>query len=144
MKDFLADSHLLALWGALLSTLLAAVKLWELWSSRLRVEVSHNFTGSESIGNEVIIRNLGSRPFLITYWELLWRQRSFIRWKQSHSIGADEYNEDIKVGPHSSIKLTFREENHFDWGASALRGRTIFIRLYIAGKSKPILRKVYG
>jgi hypothetical protein len=144
MKELLDGTSLLAMWGAFLSTLLAAVKLWELWRSRLRLDIGYNFTGSEEIGNEIIIRNLSGTPFLITYWELLWRQRTFLHWKQSHLIGPEEDNEDIKVGAHSSIKLTFREQNHFDWGVSALRGRTIFVRLHIAGKSRPVLRKVYG
>ena len=110
-----------------MSTLLAAIKLWEVWKSRLRLDIGYNFTGSAQIGNEIIIRNLGSTPFLITYWELLYCD-----------------NADIRVGPHSSIKLTFREQNHFDWGTSALRGRAIFVRLHIAGRLRPLLRKVYG
>ena len=144
MKELLDGTILLAAWGAFLSTLLAAVKLWEFWRSRLRLDIGYNFTSSDQIGNEIIIRNLSSTPFLITYWELLWRERTFLRWKESPLISPDEDNEDIRVGPHSSIKLTFREQDHFNSGTSALRGRSIFIRLYIAGRFRPLLRKVYG
>jgi hypothetical protein len=62
---------LIAWWGAGLSTLLAAVKLFELWRDRFRVDVSYNFTGND-IGNDIIIRNLSSRPMILAHWDLLY------------------------------------------------------------------------
>jgi hypothetical protein len=59
-------------------------------------------------------------------------------------MSPDEYNEDLPVAAHSSVKLTFREQDHFDWGSSTMKGRAIFIRLHLGGKSRPLLRKVYG
>lgn len=117
---------------------------WELWRARVRIEVGYNFTGDENIGNNVIVRNLGGTPLIITYWELIWRQRTLFGWKQSDTIGPEEDNDDIKVGAHSSIKLPFCEINHFDWDVSALGRRKIFLRLHLAGRSRPIWRKVYG
>jgi len=133
----------LAVWGAVLSTLLALVKFWEIWTSRSRIEISHNFTGSQDIGNQVIIRNLGGTPLLITYWELLWRHRRWLRWKQSRAISADEYFEDLPLGGYTSITLSFRDQDYFDWGMSAIGNDGIYLRLHIAGKKRPILRNVY-
>jgi len=144
MKELMEGMYPLAVWGVVLSTILAGVKFWEIWKNRTRIEVSYNFTGSSDIGNEVIIRNLTGTPILITYWELLWRHKSWFRWKQSKEINPDEFFEDLKLGGNSSIKLTFREQDYFDWGSSALGNDRIFLRLRIAGKAKPILRKVYG
>ena len=144
IEALLQGASPLAVWGAVLSTLLAAVKVWELWKTRVRIEVGYNFSGNESIGNEVIVRNLSGTPLIITYWELIWRQRTQFAWKQSNTIGPEEDNDDIKVGAHSSVKLSFRDANHFDWGVSALGHRKIFLRLHLAGRSRPILRKVYG
>jgi|SRR6266404_208720 hypothetical protein len=133
----------LALWGAVLSSLLAVVKFWEIWRNRRRVEISHSFSSPE-IGNEVIIRNLGSTPLIITYWQLIWRHRYWFRWKQSAVMSADEDFTDLKLEGHSSTTIPFREENYFDWGVSALGEDRIYLRLHIAGEAKPILRKVYG
>lgn len=144
MKELIEGIDLLAVWGAVLSTFLAVAKLREIWINRTQVEVSHNFAGSSDIGNQVIIRNLTGTPLLITYWELLWRHRSGFGWKQSKSIGPGEYFEDLKLGGHASIKLVFRDQDYFDWGVSALGNDRIYIRLHIAGKAKPVLRKVYG
>jgi hypothetical protein len=44
------DSNLIAFWRAGLSTLLAIVKLWELWSARRRIEVSYSFIGISEEG----------------------------------------------------------------------------------------------
>jgi len=39
------SKEIIALWGAGLSTLLAFIKVWEVWSSRRRIEVSYSFIG---------------------------------------------------------------------------------------------------
>ena len=57
------SKEVLALWGAGLSTALALVKMWELWSSRSRVEVSYAFSGGPD-GNDIIIRNLSDKPMI--------------------------------------------------------------------------------
>lgn len=134
---------LIAWWGAGLSTLLAIVKLFELWRDRFRVEVSYNFTGSESIGNEVFIRNLSSRPLILTHWELLycsghWPRRSF-----EPLDSADFDSGDRRLEPYETHTLHFADQNYFSWGHNALNGRRIFIRLHVAGR-RPMLRLIYA
>jgi hypothetical protein len=68
----MTGSTLIAWWGGVLSTLLALVKLWELWRDRFQVEISFNFTGSQEIGNEILVRNLSSRTFILAHWQLLY------------------------------------------------------------------------
>ena len=73
---------LLSWWGAGLSTLLAIVKLSELWRDRFRVVVGYKFTSQAEIGNDILIRNLSSRPLILGHWELLycsgyWPKRIF-------------------------------------------------------------------
>lgn len=135
-------STLVAWWGAVLSTLLALVKLFELWRDRFRVDVSYNFTGDETIGNEVLIRNLTNRPLILTHWELLyvsgrWPRRSF-----EPLESADFDSGDRRLEPYATHTLHFAEENYFSWGHKVLNGRRIFIRLHVAGRG-PILKLVY-
>lgn len=144
MSALLADSSPIALWGAILSTLLAAIKLSEVWRARLRIEIDPSFTDNEDIGNEIIIRNLGAVPLMITHWELVWRERHFPRWKESSLDNPGEDYGDIRVNAHSSITMQFREQRHFSTSHDVVAGRKIFIRLFIAGRSRPILRRVYG
>lgn len=136
-------SALIAWWGAGLSTLLALVKLFELWRDRFRIDVSYNFTGNESIGNEVLIRNLSSRPLILTHWELLyctgcWPRRRFESFESAEFDAGDR-----KLEPYATHTLHFADANYFSWGHKVLKGRRIFIQLHIAGR-KPIMKLVYA
>lgn len=132
----------LAWWGAGLSTLLAIVKLWELWRDRVRVDISHNFREGMERGNDILIRNLSPHPLILEHWELAycsgrWPRRSF-----EHLSLHEPDSGDIRIEEHSSHTLHFANESYFAWGDKALRGRKIAIRLYFAGR-KSILRPVY-
>lgn len=135
-------STLIAWWVAGLSTLLALVKFYELWRDRSRVEVSYNFTGSESIGNEIFIRNLSDRPVILKYWELLYCSGRWPIRRLKFFESSDFDSGDRRLEPYSTHTLHFADANYFSWGYEELNGRSIFIRLHVAGR-KPILKLVY-
>ena len=123
--------------------MLALVKLYELWRDRFRVDISYNFTGSESVGNEILIRNLSGRPIILAHWELLhcagrWPSRRFERFESAEFDDGDR-----RIEPHTTHVLRFADENYFSWSHTALNGRSIYIRLHVAGR-RPILRFVYA
>lgn len=132
----------MAWWGGGLSTVLALLKIREIWRDRFRIEIDHIFTSESELGNKIIIRNLANRPFILAHWELFhgsgcWPFRRFTKMQSA------EYDEeDHRVEPHSTFTLQFSGPNFFDWGAEALKGRTLFIRLRVAGQ-RCILRRVY-
>ncbi len=130
-------------WGAGLSTLLAVVKLWEIWRDRFQIEVGYNLTGSPEIGNDLFIRNLTTRPAILCYWELLFCSGlwPFRKYSEISSPGPDAY--DLRIDAHSSVTLGFSGCEHFGWSEKALNGRKIYIRLHFAGR-RPFLRKIYG
>jgi len=133
----------IAWWGAALSTLLALVKLWELWRDRFRIDVDCNLTSMPEIGNQIFVRNLSANPMILSYWELLhgsgvW---PFLRFSVFESPGPDA--NDIKIEPHSSKTFKFAEANYFGSGHKFLQGRKIYMRLYVAGR-RPVVKKLYG
>lgn len=138
-----AGINYIAWWGAGLSTLLAFIKLWEVWKSRFRVDIGHNFTSEPSIGNNILVRNLSSDPIILEYWELHYGSRlwPFRKYEEFESPGPDA--RDIQIQPHSSYKFSFTDQYHFNWSPKALKGRKIYIKLYIAGRS-PFYKKVFG
>jgi hypothetical protein len=141
MIEWLSKADPLAVWGAVLSTFLAAR---EIYKARTRIEIGYNFTGLPEEGNEITIRNLSSSPIIIKYWELVWCKRKFLKWVPFKSVDPGEFNKDIHVPEHSSTSLLFAEEEYFDWSHKSLKGGKIFIRLHLAGKTKPAFLKVYG
>jgi len=140
------DYNLLAVWGAVLSTTLAAVKIWELWRGRRRIVFCYNFVGLAEVGNDIIIRTLSGTPIIISYWELVWLKKKWLGLKkqQTRQISPDSDFSDFQVAPHSSQKLSFADENHFDWSVSSLAGAAIYLRIQIAGERRPRLAKIYG
>ncbi|MCT8318775.1 hypothetical protein [Xanthomonas translucens] len=132
------SSTYFAWWGACLSTLLAVVKLLELWQNRFRVEAGGYFTSNENIGNEVLVRNLSSHPIIITHWELIycsgrWPHRKF------ESFESAEYDHgDYKLDPHATRSLIFSDANYFATSPEALKGRRIYIRLHFAGRKSMV------
>jgi hypothetical protein len=132
----------IAWWGACLSSLLAVVKLFELWRDRFRVDVDYYFTGDESIGNKILIRNLSGRPIILTHWELIYCSGSWPRRKFDFLEKADIDAGDRKLEPYATHTICFFDENYFSWDHKALNGRRIFIRLHIAGR-KSILKIIY-
>lgn len=132
----------IAWWGAGLSTLLALTKLWELWRDRFRIEIGFNFTDDPEQGHDIFIRNLSGTPMILSFWELFYRPRLWPLKKDSEigASGVDTY--DLRIEPHSSKSLGFKRMEHFDWGWKAMKGRSICIRLYIAGRP-PVVKRVY-
>lgn len=133
MADGNSTSVFLAWWGAGLSTTLALLKLFELWQTRFRLEVSYNFTGSVEIGNEVLIRNLSAKPVILTHWELFYRSGWF-KHKDEPIKAAEHDSGDRQIAPHSTFTLHFSEATYFDWGHGALKNRKIYVRLHLAGR----------
>ena len=105
-----------AVWGAVLSTILALLKIHEMWRARERIDRGYDFKSLPELGNDVIIRNLSAKPQILTYWELQWRKRRLFRWHISERVSSDEYFQDIQIPPYSIKSLTFRVEDYFDLG----------------------------
>jgi hypothetical protein len=130
---------ILAVWGALLSTALAGVKLREVWQARFRVEVVACLTGSEELGHTVLVRNLAGNPVILGYWEVV---RISGRWpfqKEVCLVSLDEHATDSSIAAYSTLSLSFREQDQFPWAPASLEGDRIFIRLHFAGR-RPCLR----
>ncbi len=134
-------SSLIAWWGAGLSTLLALVKLYEFWRDRFRVEIGHGFTGDINHGNDIHIRNLSSRPIILSYWELFYRKSYWSSKHDKYIASPEAFAYDLKIDPHSSYTLNFNGQDHFSWGKA--EDFKIYMRLHIAGR-RPIVKKVYG
>lgn len=132
----------IAWWGAGLSTFLAVIKLAEVWRDRFQIDVGRKLTSDREIGNEIIIRNLGPRPIILGYWELLHVSRVWPLQKFDVFDSSGPGTIDIKIEAHSSKMFVFSDVDYFSWGDKYLKGRKIYMRLYIAGR-RPLLKRVY-
>lgn len=135
----------LAIWGASLSTILAFIKIYELWKKRPRLCVTYHLTGSPEIGNTITIENPSDHSFIINYWELVWKN-SFRFWlKDEPCVSPDlDYGfNNFTITPHSSYPIHFMDQHHFKWGASTIDKGKLYIKLSISGRKKPLQLLVY-
>ena len=139
----LESINYIAWWGAGLSTLLALIKLWELWQTRFRIEVGRGLTGCVDMGNDIHIRNLSTNPVILCYWELYYRDHLWPFCKDTYITSPEADASDIRIEQHSSKTFNFSGRDHFSWNRKAMKRRQIYIRLHFAGRWS-ITRKVYG
>lgn len=132
----------IAWWGAVVSTALAVIKIYEAWTSRFRVDVGYMFSSNESLGNKITVRNLSDSPFILTYWEVVWRKGLWPLHRDVLLVSADEFYSDTRIDPCSSKEMIFSDIDHFDTKYLKERGRYVFIRLHIAGR-RTVVKKVY-
>jgi len=128
------SNEIIAFWGASLSTSLALIKIWELWSARRRVEIVCYFDGRPEVGNDIIVRNLSDKPIIITYWELLFCERKGFQWVVYQNESPAEDTSDTCIQGHASKNFNFSGQNYFSWSHKALFGKRLYFNIYILVK----------
>lgn len=137
------SSDYIAIYAAVLSTVLALSKLVSFIRGYYRVSVLSITTSSSEIGNAICIYNLSDKPITLVYWELEWHHGRWFRGKIER-ISSPEF--DISAGrridEYGSTTLPFTGDNYFQTSMHEEKGKKLYIRLYFAGKTHPKLKRV--
>ena len=122
------------------------IKFYELWEKRPRLYVTRHLTGYPEIGNTITIENPSDYPFIINYWELVWKNDLKFWQKDEPCVSPDlDFGfRNFTIKPHTSHSIPFMEENHFEWGASTIDKGKLYIKLRISGRKKPLQLLVYN
>ena len=80
---------------------------------------------------------------MISYWELLWRRRRFLKLKTTNGRFPQEGYCNITINAHARHTLEFTEQEYFDWGRAAVKMGKLYLKLHIVGRSNPVLLKIY-
>lgn len=135
---------ILAIWASLVSTMLAGIKILEVWRDRLQLTTSRNFAAPGHGGNEIIIENPSKTPVMISYWELLWiKQRHLRKETTGGRFPPDEGYCSITILGHGRHVLTFDDAEYFDWGQSTTSKGKLYLKLHIVGRRRPLTLQVY-
>lgn len=140
------SESLLSIWGAVVSTGLAGVKLWEIFRDRQRLSISYFFTSDPHRGNQIVISNPTKTPVMIEGWNLAWKKYKFF---SLHSVDAlTSYPEDgiaeITVPAYGRHTIDFTEQYYFEWGQSVRRLGKLYLVLNVVGRKKPLTLFVYN
>jgi hypothetical protein len=135
MIESLDTKDLMAVWGGLLSTGLAGIKVFEWWRDRDRLDISFGSSTSVEYGNQIQIRNLSNRPIIIKHWELFFAFDSKGK-RDCELVDSADYDDgDLTISAHASKQWNFSEARYFSTADKHLRGRSIYLRLFIAGRN---------
>jgi hypothetical protein len=145
-------SFWLSIVGTTVAVVLAIIKGYEFFSDlRPRIKASVTLTGSEEIGNTIVLLNKSSIPANTSYFDLAWvERRSLFGWPIpfTRRVIADSSPIDppdgyhVTIAPHDTHVLSFTEENHFDWGGDLKQD--IYLRLWLIGHRWPIWIWIIG
>jgi hypothetical protein len=114
-------------------------------SRRANFTADIRLTGSEQVGNTIVLLNKSGVPATISYFELVWLERRRLLgcrvpflWKVVETLSTidppDGYDE--TVIPQAVHSLWFGEEYHFDWGKHLKQD--IYLKLWLVGRGSPI------
>lgn len=128
----------LSIWGATLSTLLAFIRVRDFVNNRFKVNITYLLRTDAGDGNDINVQNLSGKPVLLEYMEIFSTKRTGLFKKETKQLWSpeDAYL-NLRIDSCSSEKFCFRDADYFYWP-----NRNIFIRLYFAGKNRPLVKKV--
>ncbi|MBN8190345.1 hypothetical protein JF540_27210 [Salipiger thiooxidans] len=133
---------IIAVWGAVLSTVLGSIKIWEVYKSRPQISVSYSVTSGPEHENEIFVENTSATPLMITYWELELRERKFLRRSVKNGRYPDGGYYHVTIGAFGRHTLKFGDEEWFSTSGMKKRQKW-YLKLHIAGRRRPVDLLVY-
>jgi hypothetical protein len=135
---------ILTILGAGLFTILAAIKIWEIYRQRKRLLICYSLSGDSIIGDKIIIYNRSESTVVIEHWQLLWTiKRLFLRKKFVPIHVFDDKDCYLNLTAKSMRPLNFNGQYHFNWNPEIEKNVKLFIKLRIAGQKKFLIKPVY-
>jgi hypothetical protein len=128
-----------AVYAAVLSTVLLFVKLYEMWKDRFHIDAYLTVDGPDR-DKTLYITNLSKTAIHIKYMQLYWKSTSLKR-KPYKVVHLDhDFGAGINIGAFETKHISFREADDF----GLLGGKQkLFIRLHIAGKRFSKEKRIY-
>jgi hypothetical protein len=80
---------------------------------------------------------------MISYWELLWLRRQHLKRETTYGKFPDEGYCNITIGAHARHTLEFTGSEYFDAAQTVREFGKIYLKLYVVGRRKLMLLKVY-
>jgi hypothetical protein len=130
----------LAIWGAVISTGLFIVRVWEIRRDRFRLPVTIGMGVGGPDRNVIYITNQYKNPITIEGFELYWAKdkKGNVGYKALETGLEQECN--ISIAAYATRPFVFEEEYAFSFRAD--RGN-LYLKLHIAGRKKDIVHTLF-
>jgi hypothetical protein len=133
---------ILSIWGAVLSTALFVVKMYELTKSsfrRVKVQLHADYNNRV---NTFTILNSSSNPINICYYDIFYATAKRSREKLYIDSGIDGDLINIHINPYEQCNLRFEEAYYFNPNSGNYQNKCLFICLHESGTSRVVTRLV--
>jgi len=117
--------------------------LWELVKPKFKLDVSGVFASIPDVGNKITIRNIGDKPIILMYWELVWMKKKNIFQSDRFDGESPEDFDDVRIDSFGSYTLYFQEADWFSTDHQFRKEQKLYINLWLAGEKHPIKRFVW-
>ncbi len=138
MKYF-TPAIIISAFSLIVSLTLMAIKIWETYRDRLRIEAWRNTSFEDE---SISLANPTRNTILIKHWDLIWIKKRFFfpRGKYSVQTNYDGNNSMIKLEPCNFYEIDFNEPFQINWEPGQ-PNMDLCIDLYVAGRKRPV-RKI--
>ena len=130
-------------WGAVLSTIIAAVQLFRYYRN------SYLITGDITPiypdgGQKIRLRNISHRDHIITGWIVFFGYKPNVEAADAEIIAHSEHDaNDMKLEKDRAEVILLQEIFGIEYSSNILDGRSVYICLVIAGKKKNKYIRLY-
>ncbi|MFS0739418.1 hypothetical protein ABC365_02215 [Brevundimonas sp. 3P9-tot-E] len=135
---------IVAWWGAIVATIVAAVELYDRLVRKPLPATSYQLSTSADRGNSITLINGTGTPIMVQHWELFWGRPKWFSLKCDRPIHEREAESHavFVINPYSSTNWRFVGEAHFPWTIDG--ERQLYIRLRIVGRRRRVVLLVYN
>ncbi len=139
------DAGMVAWWGASLSTALGLLTLYDRFLRKPLPTVTYSFSGSEDVGNTIMLANPNSTPIMVEYWRLYWAKPRRFGLFETLLVSMPD-GEDLTtwtIAPYDWQPLSFREQEHFGWGTAMEKHGQLYLEVHIVNRRCPVILHIY-
>ena len=128
--------------GAGMGIVLSIIKAWETFRDLPRIVISSHFS-IEEIGDSITITNLSNKAINIDGYTLfLAKSKRRKREYDYIETGNEGFPFNLQIQAFSNKTLTFTDQYRFSDSIKRLKGKKLYMTLYIIGRKRPVTKYV--
>lgn len=127
----------IALWGAMVATILAIIKIFEIvLPEKTKIDTTFSFIGDEGAPDIITLVNTSKTKRAVLYYDIQWIPPVYNFWKGNIEIdlGFEDGMSAFMLEPHEPLELIFKSPYKLSWGPGIPFNYRLVISLRIAGR----------
>jgi len=135
---------IVAWWGAIVATIVAAVELYDRLLKKPLPSTTYMLSTSQVQGNRITLINGTATPIMVENWELFWGRPHWFSLKGNLPIHQRDHEDHAVfiINPHSIKAWHFAGDKHFSWPIDGKQ--QLYIKLKLVGRRRPVVLMIFN